>query len=313
MKNDLISILGVKYPIIQAGMVWCSGWKLASAVSEEGGLGTIGSGSMYPEVLEEHLWKMNKATDANYAVNLPLIYPQVEDHLHLIKKFKVPVVITSAGNPSKYAEQVRSADAKLLHVVANEKFAQKAIASGCNAIIAEGVEAGGHNSRDEITTMCLVPRIAAISKIPVVAAGGIASGRSMAAAFALGAQGVQVGSRFAACVESSAHKAFKDAVLSAKDSDTVLTLKELVPVRLLKNTFYSEVVMAYEKGATKNELKELLGKGRAKQGIFEGDLEGGELEIGQVAGSFRKFQSAKAIMKEMLSEYNQVIKSFQKI
>ena len=313
MSNRISTLFGTKYPLIQAGMVWCSGWKLASAVSNAGGLGTIGSGSMYPEVLKEHLEKMQKATNQSYAVNLPLIYPQVEEHIQWIEYFKVPVVITSAGNPKKFAERLKRAGCVLIHVVANQKFAQKAVEAGCDAIVAEGFEAGGHNGKDEITTMCLLPEITKAVNVPVIAAGGIASGKAMLAAFVLGAEGVQIGSRFAVTEESSAHISYKNAVLNAKGGDTVLTLKEITPVRLLKNEFYNKVEAAYEKGADVDNLRALLGKGRAKKGIFEGDLNEGELEIGQVAGQFHKLQKADEVLDEIINEFNLKREELKKI
>jgi enoyl-[acyl-carrier protein] reductase II len=312
MKNRVAQLLKVKYPLIQAGMVWCSGWKLASAVSNAGGLGTIGSGSMYPDVLKEHLEKMRKATNQLFAVNLPLIYPQVEEHIQLIEEFQVPVVITSAGNPMKYAKRIKDAGCILIHVVANQKFALKAVDAGCDAIIAEGFEAGGHNGKDEITTMCLIPDVLKVIDIPVIAAGGIATGKSMAAAFALGAEGVQIGSRFAVTAESSAHINYKNAVVQAKGGDTSLTLKELTPVRLLKNQFYEKVQKAYANDASVENLRTLLGKGRAKKGIFEGDLEEGELEIGQVAGQFTTIQPAVEVVEEIIKGFNLTVESLSK-
>ena len=273
-------------------MIWCSGWRLAAAVSEAGGLGTLGAGSMYPEVLRDQIQKVQAATSKPFAVNLPLLYPNIEEHLQSCIDLKVPVVITSAGNPKLHTERLKAQGIKVLHVVSSAKFAQKAEAAGVDAVIAEGFEAGGHNGREETTTLVLTPAVCDAVTIPVVAAGGIADGRSMAAALILGADAVQMGSRYVATLESSAHEAFKSAVLAAQEGDTTLTLKELTPVRLLHNAFYREVQDAYARGATPEELAELLGRGRAKKGMFEGDLEAGELEIGQVAGRIADLPSA---------------------
>lgn len=301
--NDISGLFGIQYPIVQGGMIWCSGWELAAAVSNSGGLGTIGSGSMYPDVLREQIRKCKSATNLPFAVNLPLIYPQVADHIQIILEEKVPVVITSAGNPKLYAEIFKSAGCKLIHVVSSSKFAVKAQEAGCDAVVAEGFEAGGHNGREETTTLCLVPQVVDAVKIPVIAAGGIADGRSMLAAFALGAQGVQMGSRFVACEESSAHQAFKQAVIGAKEGDTHLTLKEITPVRLLNNPFADRVKLAYQNGATNEELKALLGRGRAKKGMFEGDMIDGELEIGQVSARLDQIISAKQIIDQTMLEF----------
>lgn len=284
-------------------MIWCSGWELAAAVSNAGGLGTIGSGSMYPDVLREQIRKCKSATNRPFAVNLPLIYPQVADHIQIILDEKVPVVITSAGNPKLYADNFKSAGCKLIHVVSSSKFAVKAQEAGCDAVVAEGFEAGGHNGREETTTLCLIPQVVDAVQIPVIAAGGIADGRSMLAAFALGAQGVQMGSRFVACEESSAHQAFKQAVIGAKEGDTHLTLKEITPVRLLNNPFADQVRLAYQNGATNEELKALLGRGRAKKGMFEGDMIDGELEIGQVSARLDQIISAKQIVDQTMLEF----------
>ena len=273
-------------------MIWCSGWRLAAAVSEAGGLGTLGAGSMYPEVLRDQIQKVQAATSKPFAVNLPLLYPNIEEHLQSCIDLKVPVVITSAGNPKLHTERLKAQGIKVLHVVSSAKFAIKAAAAGVDAVIAEGFEAGGHNGREETTTLVLTPAVCDAVTIPVVAAGGIADGRSMAAALILGADAVQMGSRYVATQESSAHEAFKSAVLAAQEGDTTLTLKELTPVRLLHNAFYREVQEAYARGAAPEELAELLGRGRAKKGMFEGDLEAGELEIGQVAGRIADLPSA---------------------
>ena len=273
-------------------MIWCSGWRLAAAVSEAGGLGTLGAGSMYPEVLRDQIQKVQAATAKPFAVNLPLLYPNIEEHLQSCIDLKVPVVITSAGNPKLHTERLKAHGIKVLHVVSSAKFAQKAAAAGVDAVIAEGFEAGGHNGREETTTLVLTPAVCDAVTIPVVAAGGIADARSMAAALILGADAVQMGSRYVATQESSAHETFKSAVLAAQEGDTTLTLKELTPVRLLHNAFYRDVQDAYARGAKPEELAELLGRGRAKKGMFEGDLEAGELEIGQVSGRIADLPSA---------------------
>jgi enoyl-[acyl-carrier protein] reductase II len=301
--KDISGLFGIQYPIVQGGMIWCSGWELAAAVSNAGGLGTIGSGSMYPDVLREQIRKCKSATVRPFAVNLPLIYPQVADHIQIILEEKVPVVITSAGNPKMYAETFKTAGCKLIHVVSSSKFAIKAQDAGCDAVVAEGFEAGGHNGREETTTLCLIPQVVDAVSIPVIAAGGIADGRSMLAAFALGAQGVQMGSRFVACEESSAHEAFKQAVIAAKEGDTHLTLKEITPVRLLNNPFSDQVKTAYLNGATNDELKALLGRGRAKKGMFEGDMIEGELEIGQVSARLDEIFSAQQIIEQTMGEF----------
>jgi len=299
-------LLNIRYPIIQGGMIWCSGWRLASAVSDAGGLGTIGAGSMYPDVLKEHIQKCKDHTSQPFAVNLPLIYPQIADHIEIIIESKVPVVITSAGNPALYTERFHNAGIKVLHVVSSAKFAVKAERAGCDAVIAEGFEAGGHNGREETTTMCLVPKVRDAISIPLIAAGGIADGRSMMAAFALGANGVQMGSRFVATTESSAHASFKQAVIDADEGDTQLTLKEITPVRLLSNPFSEQVKMAYQNGATIEELKALLGRARAKKGMFEGNMIEGELEIGQVSSRLNNLISAKDVIEQTIDEFNRL-------
>lgn len=302
--NRICQLFQIKYPIIQGGMIWCSGWQLASAVSNSGGLGLIGAGSMYPEILDEHIQKCKKATDAPFGVNLPLLYPNIEEHIQTIIKHKVPIVFTSAGNPSTWTKTLQSEGIKVVHVVSSVKFAQKAEAAGVDAIVAEGFEAGGHNGRDETTTLCLIPMVKKAVKLPILAAGGIASGSAMLAVMNLGADGVQIGSRFAASIESSAHQNFKEAVIAAEEGSTLLTLKELTPVRLLKNPFFEQVQAAYAAGSSTEELKNLLGRGRAKKGMFEGDLNEGELEIGQIAGSFEEILSAEQIIKEIVTQYN---------
>lgn len=284
-------------------MVWCSGWELAAASANSGILGVIGSGSMYPEILDEHIRKCKKATSKSFAVNVPLLYPQIEQHIEIILSHGVRTVITSAGNPAKYTPLLKNEGLTVIHVVSSSKFASKAVAAGVDAVVAEGFEAGGHNGREETTTMCLVPEVCNKVKVPVVAAGGIGSGKAMFAAMALGAAGVQIGSRFVASSESSAHPEFKKTVLSAKEGDTILTLKELAPVRMIKNAFYQEIQQAYLKGCSTDELRQLLGRGRSKKGMFEGSLDEGELEIGQVSASINKIQSVKEIVAEILEEY----------
>lgn len=304
MTNRVNQLFNVKLPIIQGGMIWCSGWELASAVSNAGGLGIIGSGSMYPEILREHIIKCKAATDKPFAVNLPMLYPNIEDHIKTIIELKVPIVFTSAGNPKTYTEHLKSHGIVVVHVVSSLKFALKAQEAGVDAVVVEGFEAGGHNGRDETTTLVLVPTVAQELSIPIIAAGGIATGRAMLAAMILGAEGVQMGSRFVASKESSAHDLFKNEVLNAKEGDTMLTLKEITPVRLIKNDFYNRVQKHYSEGATVENLKELLGRGRAKKGMFEGDLVEGELEIGQVSGIINEIKSAGEIVEEVIAEYN---------
>lgn len=307
MKNRITSLFEIDYPIIQAGMIWCSGWKLAAAVSNEGGLGIIGSGSMYPEVLEEHVQKCKAATDKPFAVNLPMLYPDIDKHIETIIKYKVPIVFTSAGNPKTWTKHLQDHGIKVVHVVSSVKFAKKAEEAGVDAIVAEGFEAGGHNGRDETTTFCLIPMVKEAISVPLIAAGGIGSGSGMLAALNLGADAVQLGSRFVASLESSAHEHFKQAVINAKEGDTMLTLKEITPVRLIKNAFYTEVAEAYQAGKTIEDLKKLLGRGRAKKGMFEGNLDEGELEIGQVSGLINRIQPAAEIVKEILKEYKEAL------
>lgn len=309
MKNNRITTLfNIKYPIIQAGMIWCSGWELASAVSNAGGLGIIGAGSMYPDVLRLHIKKCRLHTKNNFAVNLPLLYPDIKEHINIILEEKVPIIFTSAGNPKTWTQILKENNSKVVHVVSNVKFAIKSVEAGVNAIVAEGFEAGGHNGREETTTLCLIPQIRAAIEIPLIAAGGIASGRAMMAAFALGAEGVQIGSRFVTSVESSAHENFKNAVIHAKEGDTALTLKQLTPVRLLKNNFYEKIIVAENRGASVEELKTLLGRARAKAGMFEGNLDEGELEIGQVSGMIREIKTAAEIINEIWNEFLKVKK-----
>jgi enoyl-[acyl-carrier protein] reductase II len=289
-------------------MIWCSGWELASAVSNAGGLGIIGSGSMYPEILDEHIFKCKAATNKPFAVNLPMLYPDIDQHIETILRHRVNIVFTSAGNPKTYTEYLKKNDITVVHVVSSLKFALKAQEAGVDAIVAEGFEAGGHNGRDETTTFCLIPLIAKELKIPLIAAGGIGTGRGMLAAMNLGADGVQIGSRFVASKESSAHPSFKQKVIEAKEGDTLLTLKELTPVRLLKNPFFESVEEAYAKGSTIEELQTLLGRGRAKKGMFEGDLVNGELEIGQVSGLINEIKPAGIIVQEIISEFELALK-----
>jgi enoyl-[acyl-carrier protein] reductase II len=312
MRSSICELLQIKYPLIQGGMIWCSGWELASAVSNAGGLGVIGSGSMYPEILREQIRKCKAATDKPFAVNVPLLYPDLDAHIAIIIEEKVPIVITSAGNPATYTSLFKEKGLKVMHVIANVKFAQKAEAAGVDAVIAEGFEAGGHNGREETTTLCLVPLIKASVKIPVIAAGGISGGAAMAAVLCLGADGVQMGSRFAATLESSAHEGFKQEIVKAGDGATSLTLKEITPVRLLKNSFYSQVQQAYEKGADKDALSALLGRGRAKKGMFEGDLDEGELEIGQVSAQINEIMSAKDVVEQTIKECLEVLQNTYK-
>ena len=305
MQNRITSLFQIQYPLIQAGMIWCSGWKLAAAVSNAGGLGIIGSGSMYPAILEEHILKCKAATDKPFAVNLPMLYPDIDKHIELIIKHQVPIVFTSAGNPKTWTKHLKDHGITVVHVVSSVKFALKAEEAGVDAIVAEGFEAGGHNGRDETTTFCLIPMVAKAVKIPLIAAGGIGTGKGMLAALILGADGVQIGSRFVTSLESSAHENFKNKVIESKEGDTLLTLKELTPVRLLKNPFFDQVQEAYQKNATSEELNLLLGRGRAKKGMFEGDLTEGELEIGQIAGLIDEIKSAGEIVKEIITEFEQ--------
>jgi enoyl-[acyl-carrier protein] reductase II len=303
MNNRITTLFNIRYPIIQAGMIWCSGWELASAVSNAGGLGLIGAGSMTPEVLHTHIQKCKAATDKPFGVNVPLLYFQTDEVIEILVNEKVPVVFTSAGNPAKYTSYLKSKGIKVVHVIANLKFALKAVEAGVDAIVAEGFEAGGHNGIEETTTMTLIPMIREKIHIPLIAAGGIASGQQMLAAFALGADGVQIGSLFASSIESSAHHAFKQLIIDSGDGSTALMLKKLVPVRLLKNPFFEEVKKAELSGATADEMKVLLGKGRAKKGMFEGDLVDGELEIGQVASIIHEMKSVQEIFDYLIIGY----------
>lgn len=306
MSSRITDLFKIKYPLIQAGMVWNSGWKLAAAVSNAGGLGLIGAGSMYPEVLREHIQKCKNATDKPFGVNIPLLYPNIDVLMDVIKEEGVKIVFTSAGNPKIWTPLLKSLGVTVVHVVSSVKFAIKSQDAGVDAIVAEGFEAGGHNGREETTTFTLIPMVAQKVSIPLIAAGGIASGRGMLAAMVLGADGVQIGTRFVASSESSAHQNFKEAVVTAKDGDTELTLKELAPVRLLKNKFYKDLKELYSKNPTIDELRAQLGRGRAKKGMFEGDLEEGELEIGQIAGLVREIQPAAKIIDEIITEFNEL-------
>jgi enoyl-[acyl-carrier protein] reductase II len=308
MKTAVSSLFDIEFPIIQAGMIWCSGWELASAVSNAGGLGLLGSGSMYPDVLREQIRKTKASTGKPFGVNLPLLYPQIADHIQIIIEEGVKIVFSSAGNPKTYTTVFKEHGIKVVHVVSSAKFAAKAQDAGCDAVVAEGFEAGGHNGREETTTLCLIPAVVDAVQIPVIAAGGIHDGRSMAAAMALGASGVQVGSRFVASEEASAHEAFKKTVIQTGEGETQLTLKELTPVRLIKNPFYNQVMDAYRKGATTEELSDLLGRGRAKRGMFEGDLTEGELEIGQASALIREILPAAEIVHTMMSDCISTIK-----
>jgi enoyl-[acyl-carrier protein] reductase II len=303
MNNRITELFNIKYPIIQAGMVWCSGWKLASAVSNAGGLGLLGAGSMYPEILEEHIKKCQKATAKPFGVNVPLMYPQVDSLMEIIIKNEVPVVFTSAGNPKAWTAKLQSEGIRVAHVVSSVKFAQKCEEAGVDAVVAEGFEAGGHNGREETTTFCLIPLVSKAISTPLLAAGGIGSGKAMLGAMALGADGVQVGSRFAASVESSARENFKQMIVEAREGSTELMMKTLTPVRLLKNKFYDQVKKAELSCASVDELQALLGRGRAKKGMFEGDLDEGELEIGQVAASIDEVISAQEILKNIWTEF----------
>ena len=308
MQNRITKLFNIEYPIVQAGMVWASGWQLASAVSNAGALGIIGSGSMYPEVLREHIQKCKAATQKPFGVNVPLLYPDIDKHIQIIIEEKVPIVFTSAGNPKTWTSVLKEQGITVVHVVSSSKFALKAQQAGCHAVVAEGFEAGGHNGREETTTMVLIPAVCAAVDIPVLAAGGIATGRQMLAAMVLGADGVQVGSRFVASTEASSHNNFKNLVIASNEGDTQLSLKQLTPVRLLKNNFFAQVQEAENKCASADELQKLLGKGRAKRGMFEGNLEEGELEIGQVSAIIKDIKPAAEIVHEMYKEYSAALR-----
>ena len=307
--NRITELFNIKYPIIQGGMIWASGWKLASAVSNAGGLGLIGSGSMYPEVLREHIQKCKKATDKPFGVNIPLLYPNMEEIVQIIIDEGVKIVFSSAGNPKTWTSHLQSHGITVVHVVSSVKFALKAQEAGVNAVVAEGFEAGGHNGREETTTLALIPMVKEQLDIPLIAAGGIANGKSMLSVMILGADGVQVGSRFVATPEASSHQNFKDLVVKAKEGDTQLTLKELAPVRMLKNKFFNQVIELYSKNPSKEDLIELLGRARAKKGMFEGDLEDGELEIGQIAGIIHDIKPTKEVLEDIVQEFEEVKKS----
>ena len=304
IQNNITRLFNIDIPLIQAGMIWASGWRLASAVSNAGGLGMLGSGSMYPDVLKEHIQKCKAATNKPFAVNVPLLYPDIDKHIQTIIDEKVPIVFTSAGNPKTWTSTLKQHGITVVHVVSSSKFALKAQDAGCDAVVAEGFEAGGHNGREETTTFVLIPAVCAAVRIPVIAAGGIATGRQMLAAMILGASGVQIGSRFVASNEASSHLNFKNAVIKAGEGDTIVSLKQLTPVRLIKNNFYKKVQEAELKGVPATELEILLGKGRAKRGMFEGDLDEGELEIGQVSALLHQIQPAADIVAEIWQEYN---------
>jgi enoyl-[acyl-carrier protein] reductase II len=305
--NRITSLFHIKYPIIQAGMIWASGWKLASAVSNAGGLGMIGAGSMYPDTLREHIQKCKAATDKPFAVNVPLLYPDLDKHIQTIIEEGVKIVFTSAGNPKTWTQHFRQHGITVVHVVSSSKFALKAQEAGCDAVVAEGFEAGGHNGREETTTLVLIPAVANAVNIPVIAAGGIATGRQMLAAMVLGAEGVQIGTRFVASEEASSHDAFKQAVIASSEGDTQLVMKKLTPVRLLKNAFYQQVQEAEARGADELELKRILGRARAKLGMYEGNLEEGELEIGQVSALVKDIRPAKEIVAEIWDEFSQAV------
>lgn len=305
--NKITQLFNIQYPIIQGGMIWNSGWKLASAVSNAGGLGLIGAGSMYPEVFREHVQKCKKATHKPFGVNLPMIYPQMDEMIQIIFEENIKIVFTSAGNPKTYTSILQKEGIKVVHVVPGVKFALKAQEAGVDAVVVEGFEAGGHNGKDETTTFCLVPMVKKEIQIPIIAAGGIATGRGMLAAMNLGADGVQMGSRFAASIEASSHINFKNEIVNAKDGATMLTLKEVTPVRLIKNNFFLQIQHAIQNGASPEQQKELLGRGRAKKGMFEGDLVEGELEIGQVAGLIDEIEPVNKIIADIIKEYHQAI------
>lgn len=312
MKTRITELFNIKYPIVQAGMIWCSGWRLASAVSEAGGLGLIGSGSMYPDILREHIQKCKAATKKPFGVNVPLLYPDIDKHINIIIEEGVKIVFTSAGNPKTWTQKLKDNGITVVHVVSSKKFALKSQEAGCDAIVAEGFEAGGHNGREETTTLCLIPMVSDAVDIPVIAAGGIADGRAMFACMALGAEGVQVGSRFAASLESSAHENFKQRIINTDEGSTVLTLKEITPVRMIKNEFYAEVEKAYINKATVEELKMLLGRGRAKKGMFLGELEEGELEIGQISATIKEILPASEIIQNLMKEYDSTFEKMSK-
>ncbi len=303
MKNRVKELFGIEYPIIQAGMIWCSGWELASAVSNAGGLGIIGSGSMYPEILRDEIRKCKAATSKPFAVNVPLLYPDIDKHMAIIVEEGVKIVFTSAGNPKTWTRHLHEHGIKVVHVVSSSKFAKKVEDAGCDAVVCEGFEAGGHNGREETTTLVLVPQVRAATNLPLIAAGGIATGKGMLAAMVLGAEGVQIGTRFVASLESSGHQNFKDIIVTAQEGDTMLSMKKVVPVRLVKNDFQKRIQEAEDKGASREELEQILGRARAKKGMHEGDMAEGELEIGQIASFVREIKPAGEIVKEIWEEF----------
>ena len=312
-KNKITQLFGIRYPIIQAGMVWCSGWRLASAVSNSGGLGLIGAGSMHPETLRDHIKKCKMATGKPFGVNIPLMYPQIEEIMQIVMDEKVAIVFTSAGNPKTWTAKLKAEGIIVAHVVSGSKFALKCVEAGVDAVVAEGFEAGGHNGREETTTLALIPQVRKVTDLPLIAAGGIATGEGMAAVFALGAEGVQVGTRFALTEESSASDAFKQKCISLKEGDTILSLKKISPTRLVKNDFYHQVQELEDRGASADELRSLLGRGRSRRGIFEGDLVEGELEIGQVASLIDTVVPAKQVVEGMMTEYYEAVEKLNRI
>ncbi len=311
MNNRITKLFNITYPIIQAGMVWCSGWELASAVSNAGGLGIIGSGSMYPDILKQHIQKCRSETEKPFAVNVPLLYRDIDHHFRIIIEEGVKIVFTSAGNPKAYTSLLKNHGIKVVHVVSSSRFAKKSEEAGCDAVVAEGFEAGGHNGREETPTMVLVPMVKQSVDLPVIAAGGIGSGRAMMAAFALGAEGVQVGTRFAASVEASGHENFKSKIINTAEGETVLTMKKLIPVRLIRNKFFQEIQSAEDRGASADDLKIILGRARAKRGMFEGDLDEGELEIGEVSAQINDIKPAAQILKDIWEEFLKVKQEIQ--
>ena len=313
MANRITTLFNIKYPIIQGGMVWCSGWKLASSVSNNGGLGLLGAGSMHPETLSEHIHKMKQATEKPWGINIPLLYPEMEKLIDLIIKEEVKIVFTSAGSPKKWTPLLKSHGITVVHVVSSAVFARKSEEAGVDAVVAEGFEAGGHNGREETTTLTLLPNVVKHCSLPVIAAGGISSGESMLAAMVLGADGVQIGSRFAVAAESSAHPNFKQKVYELEEGDTMLALKKLAPTRLIKNAFYEHIKELEDKGADAETLKAVLGKGRAKKGIFEGDMEEGELEIGQISSMLQQEESVETIITDIVTTYKQALENIEKL
>jgi enoyl-[acyl-carrier protein] reductase II len=303
MKNRITALFEIQYPIIQAGMIWCSGWELASAVSNAGGLGIIGSGSMYPEILRDEIRKCKAATSKPFAVNVPLLYPDIDKHMAIIVEEGVKIVFTSAGNPKTWTKHLHDHSIKVVHVVSSSKFAKKVEDAGCDAVVCEGFEAGGHNGREETTTLVLIPQVREATNLPLIAAGGIATGKAMLAAMVLGAEGVQIGTRFVASVESSGHQNFKDIIVNAQEGDTMLSMKKVVPVRLVKNDFQKRIQEAEDKGASREELEQILGRARAKKGMHEGDMAEGELEIGQIASFVKEIKPAGEIVKEIWEEF----------